>query len=49
MLEMREGGCHCGRIRFRACVDLDLDDAFYSGRNSRIFASSWRGLNGLAT
>ena len=24
MLEMREGGCHCGRIRFRARVDLDL-------------------------
>jgi hypothetical protein len=23
MLEMREGGCHCGRIRFRARVDLD--------------------------
>jgi hypothetical protein len=24
MLETREGGCHCGRIRFRAPVDLDL-------------------------
>jgi hypothetical protein len=24
MLEMREGGCHCGRVRFRAPVDLDL-------------------------
>ena len=24
MLEMREGGCHCGRVRFRARVDLDL-------------------------
>ena len=24
MLEVREGGCHCGRIRFRARVDLDL-------------------------
>jgi hypothetical protein len=24
MLETREGGCHCGRIRFRAEVDLDL-------------------------
>jgi hypothetical protein len=24
MLETREGGCHCGRIRFRAKVDLDL-------------------------
>jgi hypothetical protein len=24
MLEQREGGCHCGRIRFRAEVDLDL-------------------------
>jgi hypothetical protein len=24
MLERREGGCHCGRVRFRAQVDLDL-------------------------
>jgi hypothetical protein len=24
MLEDRKGGCHCGRIRFRARVDLDL-------------------------
>lgn len=24
MLEIREGGCHCGRVRFRAKVDLDL-------------------------
>src|SRR5438445_12105934 len=24
MLEHREGGCHCGRVRFRAGVDLDL-------------------------
>ncbi len=24
MLEVREGGCHCGRVRFRARVDLDL-------------------------
>jgi hypothetical protein len=24
MLETREGGCHCGRVRFRAAVDLDL-------------------------
>jgi hypothetical protein len=24
MLETREGGCHCGQIRFRAKVDLDL-------------------------
>jgi hypothetical protein len=24
MLEFREGGCHCGRVRFRAQVDLDL-------------------------
>jgi hypothetical protein len=24
MLEHREGGCHCGRVRFRAQVDLDL-------------------------
>src|SRR3954469_9034570 len=24
MLEEREGGCHCGRVRFRARVDLDL-------------------------
>jgi hypothetical protein len=24
MLEVREGGCHCGRVRFRAPVDLDL-------------------------
>jgi hypothetical protein len=24
MLETREGGCHCGQIRFRAQVDLDL-------------------------
>jgi hypothetical protein len=24
MLEQREGGCHCGRVRFRAQVDLDL-------------------------
>jgi hypothetical protein len=24
MLEPREGGCHCGRVRFRARVDLDL-------------------------
>jgi hypothetical protein len=23
MLETREGGCHCGRVRFRARVDLD--------------------------
>lgn len=24
MLETREGGCHYGRVRFRATVDLDL-------------------------
>ena len=24
MLEDREGGCHCGRVCFRARVDLDL-------------------------
>ena len=24
MLEHREAGCHCGRVRFRARVDLDL-------------------------
>jgi hypothetical protein len=24
MLETCEGGCHCGRVRFRARVDLDL-------------------------
>jgi hypothetical protein len=24
MLETREGGCHCGQVRFRAQVDLDL-------------------------
>jgi hypothetical protein len=24
MLETREGGCHCGAVRFRALVDLDL-------------------------
>jgi hypothetical protein len=24
MLEQREGGCHCGRVRFRARLDLDL-------------------------
>jgi hypothetical protein len=24
MLESREGGCHCGRVRFCAQVDLDL-------------------------
>ena len=24
MLENREGGCHCDRVRFRARVDLDL-------------------------
>ena len=24
MLEQREGGCDCGRIRFQAEVDLDL-------------------------
>jgi hypothetical protein len=24
MLEQHEGGCHCGRVRFRARVDLDL-------------------------
>ena len=24
MLETREGGCHCGQIRFRAQIDLDL-------------------------
>ena len=24
MLEDREGGCHCGRVRFRARLDLDL-------------------------
>ena len=24
MLETREGGCHCGRVRFRAQVDLEL-------------------------
>ena len=24
MLETREGGCHCGEVRFRAKVDLDL-------------------------
>ncbi len=23
MLETREGGCHCGRVRFRAKVDID--------------------------
>jgi len=23
-METREGGCHCGRVRFRAEVDLDL-------------------------
>ena len=23
-LENHEGGCHCGRVRFRARVDLDL-------------------------
>ena len=23
MLEVREGGCHCGQVRFRARVDLD--------------------------
>jgi len=23
MLEIREGGCHCGQVRFRAEVDLD--------------------------
>lgn len=23
MREIREGGCHCGRVRFRAKVDLD--------------------------
>ena len=24
MLETREGGCHCGQVRFRAKLDLDL-------------------------
>lgn len=24
MIETREGGCHCGRVRFRARVDLNL-------------------------
>ncbi len=24
MLEVREGGCHCGQVRFRAKVDFDL-------------------------
>jgi hypothetical protein len=24
MLETREGGCHCGRVRFRARIDLEL-------------------------
>ena len=24
MLAQHEGGCHCGRVRFRARVDLDL-------------------------
>jgi hypothetical protein len=24
MLETREGGCHCSRVRFRAKLDLDL-------------------------
>ena len=24
MIEKREGGCHCGRVRFRADVDLEL-------------------------
>jgi hypothetical protein len=24
MLETREGGCHCGKVRFRATVDLNL-------------------------
>src|SRR5438874_4308254 len=24
MLEQRAGGCHCGRVRFQARVDLDL-------------------------
>src|SRR5262252_2160333 len=24
MLEQRQGGCHCGQVRFRAQVDLDL-------------------------
>ena len=23
MLETREGGCHCGQVRFRATIDLD--------------------------
>jgi hypothetical protein len=23
MLETREGGCHCGRVRFRARIDLE--------------------------
>jgi hypothetical protein len=24
LLETREGGCHCGRVRFRARIDLDI-------------------------
>lgn len=24
MFEIREGGCHCGRVRFRARIDLDV-------------------------
>ena len=24
MLETREGGCHCGQVRFRSRIDLDL-------------------------
>ena len=23
MIESYEGGCHCGRVRFRVCADLD--------------------------
>ena len=23
MMETREGGCHCGRVRFRVTADLD--------------------------
>jgi hypothetical protein len=48
MLEQREGGCHCRRVRFRAHVDLESLHAFYVPRSQpdRITANA-RCLDGI--